>query len=515
MPVIKLKQRDYKYEVGEEFTFDGGESSDLDGDELIFAWDFGDGTLSKEKEPTHSFEETGKYQVELVVTDAAGISQRTSMVINIGIPPTASILSPMEGDEFSVGQILHLKGEAFNYKGERLDDSGLTWEVRKHHADHFHPFLDLTHGNDLELFPAPEPEDFFAATNSHLEIILKATDENGLTTLVNRLVQPTRINIGIESDPPDIEVTVDAYPLRTSQQIVSWKNHELNIMANDQPPFLFRSWWDGNKERERKIKLDKDGQLLLAIYCAQEDSSCSVDEECCSGSCEMMTCVSMASSSNDSMNEEHDVDCIELNATDNNITDVNCTDMNITLGNSFVNCTELNVTGGNTTGVNCTDMNMTREPTEAPTEKVKKETTFVSWQFIELGECEGHCSTDSQCKGNLICYERITIDVPGCTNPYNAGFSGIVNVCIDPAELDLPTRESTEAPTKKEKKETTFVSWQFIELGECEGHCSTDSQCKGNLICYERITIGVPGCSNPYNAGFNVDICIDPAELDP
>ena len=213
--------------------------------------------------------------------------------------------------------------------------------------------------------------------------------------------------------------------------------------------------------------------------------------------------------------DNFDVDCSELNATDNNITDVNCTDMNITLGNSFVNCTELNVTGGNTTGVNCTDMNMTREPTEAPTEKVKKETTFVSWQFIELGECEGHCSTDSQCKGNLICYERITIDVPGCTNPYNAGFSGIVNVCIDPAELDLPTRESTEAPTKKEKKETTFVSWQFIELGECEGHCSTDSQCKGNLICYERITIGVPGCSNPYNAGFNVDICIDPAELDP
>mmetsp|Transcript_4218 Transcript_4218/g.10012 ORF Transcript_4218/g.10012 Transcript_4218/m.10012 type:complete len:904 (-) Transcript_4218:128-2839(-) len=299
LPLIQLKDRDYKYEVGEEFAFDGSGSSDPDGDELAFAWDFGDGTLSQLKEPTHIFQETGKYQVKLVVTDTAGISQRTSMVINIGKPPSVSILSPKEGEEFFVGEIFQLEGEAFNYMGERLDDSSLTWEVRKHHADHFHPFLDLTHGNNFELFPAPEPEDFLAATNSYLEIILKATDDNGLTTTVNRLVQPLKINVGIESDPPDIEVTVDAYPLRTSEQIVSWKNHKLNVLANDQPPFLFQSWWDGNTERERKITLEEDGQSVLAIYCIQPNGSCSSDEECCSGSCENKICASMASSSND------------------------------------------------------------------------------------------------------------------------------------------------------------------------------------------------------------------------
>ena len=270
--------------------FDASESSDPEGDVLTFAWNFGDGTQSREKDPTHSFEKTGKYQVELVVMDSAGISQRTSMAINIGNPPKVSIVSPAEGEKFFVGQIFKLKGEAFNFRGDRLSDSSLTWEVRKHHADHFHPFLDLTHGNDFDLFPAPEPEDFLAATNSYLEIILKATDENGLVTEVSRLVQPFKVNVDIESNLPGIEVSVDDHPMKTSEQIISWKKHKLKILANDQPPFVFRSWWDGDTKRERLITIEEDGQSALAIYCAIADASCSLDEECCSGSCEKMTC---------------------------------------------------------------------------------------------------------------------------------------------------------------------------------------------------------------------------------
>ncbi len=321
VPSIKFIDRNYKYEVGEEFTFDGSGSSDPDGDALVFAWDFGDGTTSQERQPTHSFQETGKYQVTLIVTDAAGISQRTSLTLNIGRPPTVSITSPMEGEVFFVGQIFQLRGEAFNFNGQQLDDSSLAWEVRKHHADHFHPFLDLTHGNDLELFPAPEPEDFLAATNSYLEIILKATDGNGLTTTVNRLVQPLKINVGIESDPPDMELNVDAYPVTTSEQIVSWQNHKLTLKANDQPPFAFQSWWDGNTERERKITLEEDGQSILAIFCVLENEPCSSDEECCSGSCEATVCTSMVSSSNDGTLEGEGLESTSNDASDSEFKD--------------------------------------------------------------------------------------------------------------------------------------------------------------------------------------------------
>jgi len=290
VPVIKLKDRGYSYTVNEEFLFDASDSNDPDGDELEFRWDFGDGTSSKLKAPTHSYQKPGKYLVKLIVTDVAGLTQQTSMTVSIGNPPTVSIISPTEDDEFFVGQIFQLRGEAFDYDGKRLDSTSLTWEVRKHHADHFHPFLDPTHGNDLDLFPAPEPEDFFASTNSYLRIILKATDKNGLTTEIDRIIQPSKINVGIESNLPGVEVTVDAYPVRTSEQIVSWKNHKLHVLANDKSPFIFRSWWDGNTQRERKITITEDGQSVLALFCAQENWSCSSDDECCGGLCTRNRC---------------------------------------------------------------------------------------------------------------------------------------------------------------------------------------------------------------------------------
>ena len=292
VPRIKLKDLDYNYTVGETFEFDGSSSSDADGDDLDYAWDFDDGTTSTNRKPAHVFEEPGKYDVILVVTDTAGLAQQSSMVITIGKPPTVTISSPLEGDEFYVGQILQLKGEAFDHQGNRLDDSKLTWEVRKHHADHYHPFLDPTDGNDVMLFPAPEPEDFFASTNSYLQVILKATDSDGLTTEVDRLIQPWKIDVDIESVPPGIEVSVDLYPLQTNNQIVSWKDHKLNVLAKDQPPYQFQSWWDGNTQRERKITLSDTKPTVLAIYCAQDYWICISDEECCSGSCVSMACMS-------------------------------------------------------------------------------------------------------------------------------------------------------------------------------------------------------------------------------
>jgi PKD repeat protein len=292
VPKIKLKDLDYNYTVGETFEFDGSSSSDADGDDLDYAWDFDDGTTSTNRKPAHVFEESGKYVVILMVTDTAGLAQQSSMVITIGKPPTVTISSPLEGDEFYVGQIFQLIGEAFDFQGNRLDDSKLTWEVRKHHADHYHPFLDPTDGNDVILFPAPEPEDFFASTNSYLQVILKATDSDGLTTEVDRLIQPWKINVDIESVPPGIEVSVDLYPLLTNDQIVSWKDHKLNIHAKDQPPYQFQSWWDGNTQRERKITLSDTKPTVLAIYCAQDYWICMSDEECCSGSCVSMACMS-------------------------------------------------------------------------------------------------------------------------------------------------------------------------------------------------------------------------------
>jgi hypothetical protein len=92
-----------------------------------------------------------------------------SKTIQVGTLPTVNIISPTEVDQFYVGQVLRLKGEVFYNNGRVIMDSKLEWEVRKHHSDHLHQFLDPAFGNDFDLFAAPKPEDLYASLNSYLE----------------------------------------------------------------------------------------------------------------------------------------------------------------------------------------------------------------------------------------------------------------------------------------------------------------------------------------------------------
>jgi subtilisin family serine protease/subtilisin-like proprotein convertase family protein len=58
-------------------------SSDRNGDIAIWSWNFGDGTESSEQNPTHTFAETGNYDVTLTVTDETGFSSVKSMMVSV------------------------------------------------------------------------------------------------------------------------------------------------------------------------------------------------------------------------------------------------------------------------------------------------------------------------------------------------------------------------------------------------------------------------------------------------
>jgi|TARA_B100002052_G_scaffold52152_1_gene45346 PKD repeat protein len=65
--------------------FDGGASSDPDGDVLEFEWDFGDGGKSTLLRPNHEYTSTGNYTVTLKVTDPSNESStaETWVLVNI------------------------------------------------------------------------------------------------------------------------------------------------------------------------------------------------------------------------------------------------------------------------------------------------------------------------------------------------------------------------------------------------------------------------------------------------
>ena len=55
-------------------------ASDPDGDDLAYAWDFGDGSTSTSSDPEHEYSSPGVYAVELTVTDTHDAITRTAIV---------------------------------------------------------------------------------------------------------------------------------------------------------------------------------------------------------------------------------------------------------------------------------------------------------------------------------------------------------------------------------------------------------------------------------------------------
>ena len=64
----------YEAEIGEEILFDASSSFDSDGDELIFLWDFGDGSQSQGSIAGHVYNDIGEYNVYLSIADGTDLS---------------------------------------------------------------------------------------------------------------------------------------------------------------------------------------------------------------------------------------------------------------------------------------------------------------------------------------------------------------------------------------------------------------------------------------------------------
>ena len=73
----KAPTADFTFEVdGSEaaFTFSG------EGDVTTYAWDFGEGNVSSETNPTHSYSSGGDYEVTLTVTNEDGDDSKSKTV---------------------------------------------------------------------------------------------------------------------------------------------------------------------------------------------------------------------------------------------------------------------------------------------------------------------------------------------------------------------------------------------------------------------------------------------------
>ena len=107
-PIIDFRIEDGKVEV--PYTFDGRSSYDPDGmvgdsSDLIFSWNFSDGTVSEESLFTHNFSSPGEHSVILIVTDADGTSS-SERVLSIRIENPKPIISVVIIDAWYNGELI-------------------------------------------------------------------------------------------------------------------------------------------------------------------------------------------------------------------------------------------------------------------------------------------------------------------------------------------------------------------------------------------------------------------------
>ena len=108
---------------------------------LTFAWNFGDGTTSTARNPSHTYTQSGVYDARLTITEQTSpfATATTTVRITVGSnPPLVTIEQPDDGR--------HLPGRATpshfsataSAGGTPMPASSMTWQLRNHHNQHVH-----------------------------------------------------------------------------------------------------------------------------------------------------------------------------------------------------------------------------------------------------------------------------------------------------------------------------------------------------------------------------------------
>jgi glucose/arabinose dehydrogenase len=266
-------------------AFDASASNDPDaGDSIVsYLWNFGNGTTRETSGPLTSYTYTsaGDFEVTLRVRDNRGAVSSNEVRIRIDVgnsPPQPQILAPAAGARFAIGQQITLSGSATDAEDGTLPASALSWEVRRHHADHYHPYHSAAGATTS--FIAPPPEDLPAAASSYLEIRLTATDSAGRSTTISRVVQPHSVELRFETEPPGLRVTVDGdtvgNTLETPAAVRSWPGYELKLdvpggQSKDGVPMKACGWQHANGVTQTLITPSTNA-LYRAVFVPQNQA---------------------------------------------------------------------------------------------------------------------------------------------------------------------------------------------------------------------------------------------------
>lgn len=178
-----------------DVTFSSAGTMDPDGDDLAYSWTFGDGGVSTEENPSHTYTTNGTWTATLTVSDGLdGVDSDSVTIVGGNEPPTAAIALPYTAHAYDAWDVLTFWGYSHDPETGYQAPAALHWSIGLRHCApvlngscHTHPFLEMMGTAGTLIAPDQGDELHF------LVFDLTVTDPAGLSTT-------TEVQVGPDSD---------------------------------------------------------------------------------------------------------------------------------------------------------------------------------------------------------------------------------------------------------------------------------------------------------------------------
>ena len=205
-----------------------GSAIDSGSEVLNFTWILGDGSEAPGSNLTHTYEREGLYEARLAVSDSTSTTLSDPIRIQVGIPPIATIVSPINESTFRAGDAINFIGDAFDSDGTLAEES-YRWTIEFLHNEHTHPELTLE-GRSSGFLDIPlSGHDFHDETGYKIELAVK--DSDGLIDATSISILPEKVDLCFSTSLHGLVLTVDGIPRTTPFVYDSLVDFEHSVTA--------------------------------------------------------------------------------------------------------------------------------------------------------------------------------------------------------------------------------------------------------------------------------------------